>query len=267
VEITDGSLQTDPSGDPLDDLGDGRRSRGAIERSAAVVASRTSERAVDVASVVNPEHRHGLPALSIVMRSEIHDEPTDEVGGRHLLPPRTTVVEAERHGVLDAADGKVRKDLYVTLGERDAFTFESIGVPESRRLHRRRGHEPLLGPERLHRGVVERVAGGPGRQAHVGVAGGEREVQRRLDRAVVGVVNHLGGIPGAVQCHRQSRHHEGGVLAARESPSEPGRFNSFAPQGSGPLRRVGDSEESRRVLPRPAAEPVKFEAVPFDQRL
>ncbi|HSL74505.1 MAG TPA: hypothetical protein VK853_08555 [Ilumatobacteraceae bacterium] len=66
----------------------------------------------------------------VVMRSEIHDEPTDEVGGRHLLPPRTTVVEAERHGVLDAADGKVRKDLYATLGERDAFTFESIGVPD-----------------------------------------------------------------------------------------------------------------------------------------
>jgi hypothetical protein len=130
VEIIDGSLQTDPSGDPLDDLGDGRRSRGAIERSAAVVASRTSERTVDVASVVIPEHRHGLPALSIVMRSEIHDEPTDKVGGRHLLPPRTTVVESERHGVLDAADGKMRKDLYVTLGERDAFTFESIGVPD-----------------------------------------------------------------------------------------------------------------------------------------
>lgn len=74
--------------------------------------------------------RPGEELDTVVLRSAVYDEPTDEVAGRHLLPPRTTVVEAERHGVLDAPDGKVRKDLYGSLSTRDAFTFESTGVPD-----------------------------------------------------------------------------------------------------------------------------------------
>jgi hypothetical protein len=35
----------------------------------------------------------------------------------------------------------------------------------------------------------------PNDRVHVGVAGREREVQRRVDRSLVGVVDHLGGVP------------------------------------------------------------------------
>jgi hypothetical protein len=64
----------------------------------------------------------------VVLRSQWWDRPAAETGerlaARHVLPPRTTVTEAERHGVLDRPDGRPDPGRYALLAERDAYALQ-----------------------------------------------------------------------------------------------------------------------------------------------
>lgn len=64
----------------------------------------------------------------VVLRSAWWDRPAADTGeavaARHLLPPRTTVVEAERHGELDDATGRPDPARYATLAARDAYATQ-----------------------------------------------------------------------------------------------------------------------------------------------
>jgi hypothetical protein len=57
----------------------------------------------------------------VVVRSRTRDLAAEGVNGRHILPPRTTVVEAERHGVLDDGAGRPDPSRYSDLAQRDGY--------------------------------------------------------------------------------------------------------------------------------------------------
>jgi hypothetical protein len=59
----------------------------------------------------------------VVLRTQRRELDADGVTGRFLLPPRTTVVEAERHGVLDASDGRPDPLRYSELAARDGYSL------------------------------------------------------------------------------------------------------------------------------------------------
>jgi hypothetical protein len=76
----------------------------------------------------------GEEAERVVLRSQRWDQPAADTGetlaARHVLPPRTTVTEAERHGVLDDASGRPSPALYGVLAERDAYALQDDGVED-----------------------------------------------------------------------------------------------------------------------------------------
>ncbi len=59
----------------------------------------------------------------VVLRTIRRELDADGVAGRHLLPPRTTIVEAERHGVLDGPGGRPDPVRYVDLVSRDGYSL------------------------------------------------------------------------------------------------------------------------------------------------
>jgi hypothetical protein len=92
----------------------------------------------------------------VVLRSQQWDRPAAETGevvaARHLMPPRTTVTEAEKHGVLDDAQGRPRPDLYALLAQRDAYA-----LPDDP-LAREDPDDPAAGEEGTSRYVTDLAA-------------------------------------------------------------------------------------------------------------
>ena len=59
----------------------------------------------------------------VVLRSTTRDVAAEGPAGRHLLPPRSTQVEVERHGAIDDADGRPDPSRFRELADRDAYTL------------------------------------------------------------------------------------------------------------------------------------------------
>ena len=59
----------------------------------------------------------------VVLRSTTRDVPAEGLAARHLLPPRSTQVEVERHGAIDDAVGRPDVTRYGDLATRDAYTL------------------------------------------------------------------------------------------------------------------------------------------------
>lgn len=59
----------------------------------------------------------------VVLRSITRDVAAEGVAGRHLLPPRSTQVEVERHGALDDASGRPDPSRHGELAARDAYAL------------------------------------------------------------------------------------------------------------------------------------------------
>jgi hypothetical protein len=59
----------------------------------------------------------------VVLRSTTRDVAAEGVAGRHLLPPRSTQVEVERHGAIDDGDGRPDRTRFEELAGRDAYAL------------------------------------------------------------------------------------------------------------------------------------------------
>jgi len=56
---------------------------------------------------------------------------TDEAAERHIVPPKTSELGAETHGMFDAEGGGVRKDVYALIAQRDPGRLGEVEVAET----------------------------------------------------------------------------------------------------------------------------------------
>lgn len=59
----------------------------------------------------------------VVLRTIRRELPADGLNGRHIIAPRTSVVDAERHGVIDTPEGLPDASRYQELALRDAYSL------------------------------------------------------------------------------------------------------------------------------------------------
>jgi hypothetical protein len=73
--------------------------------------------------VMTAQRLPGEELNRVVLRSTTRDVPAEGPAGRHLLPPRSTQVEVERHGAIDDAAGRPDPSRFGDLATRDAYTL------------------------------------------------------------------------------------------------------------------------------------------------
>jgi hypothetical protein len=61
----------------------------------------------------------------VVLRTRRRDLDAEGVAARYLLPPRTTRIEAERHGVIDGPDGRPDPARFAELAAREAYDLST----------------------------------------------------------------------------------------------------------------------------------------------